>query len=191
MKEFVDIARLGVLIYQTYNKASDNEEMIRALSEIKIESQRLYELETKKLLSLIPQSCSWLYDMYTLPEPLSNEAVKNLYKSSTELMGYYIYKQELPEHIWRFCVCLGSWLKYVVLCKNDVVAREGTLLLRNSLDTSLFYTKNLFSNLLTQKEISRINKIENRELHNRHSFYIQTQLLLEDEMEIKKEIIID
>ena len=188
MKEFIDITKLGVLILQTYNKASDNEEILKSLNEIKNKSQRLYALETKKLLSLIPQSCSWLYDMYALPEPLNNEAVRNLYNSSTKLMGYDIYEQDLPDNIWRFCVCFGSWLKHVVFCYNNVPEREKNVLIKHSLKTSMLHTRNLFSNQLTMEETLEIDKILNRKIHSKYAFDIQTILLKEDELEITKRI---
>ena len=188
MKEFIDITRLGVLILQTYNKASDNEEILKSLNEIKNESQRLYTLETKKLLSLIPQSCSWLYDMYALPEPLNNEAVRNLYNFSTKLMGYYIYEQDLPDNIWRFCVCFGSWLKYVVFCYNNVSEREKNILIKYSLKASMLHTRNLFSNQLTTEETLEVDKILDRKTHRKYAYDIQTILLKEDELEITKRI---
>lgn len=189
MSVVINVARLGILIHQNYNKASSNEKILSALKELKNESQRLYELEKKKILALIPQSCTYLYDMYTLPEPLNSEAARNLYKLSTELMEYHIYQQDLPENIWRFCVCFGSWLKYIVLLRNDANVEDVTSLIKCSLDCSLAHTKQLFSKLLTIDEETMIEKILTRQLYTKYEYEVQTLLLNETEIEIKKRII--
>lgn len=184
----MNVTDLSVIIFKAYMRAKENDDIILAINELKKESKKLYNdiikqthqlyvLETSKLLALIPESCSWLYDMYSLPDKFSGEAETNLYRSSTDLMGYAIYKHSMPESIWRFCVCFGCWLKYNIFLRHHVNQNEQLVVFKHSLETSIYYTKNFFPHLLTDEEMIKIDMITEREMYKKYEYDVQTILI--------------